>query len=557
MQARARRLALFLAPVLVTGGIAVVLVSYLRWLPARSVEDPPTFRYQPRKALEAGGFFTLAAGVRPWPATATLDRISDSWHRAGHKQIEALTEALAQPGISSQQKLQALLRKATLCNSEGEPLQAYEACVQARSLVEGDQTLAEQWLFTIIYFQRVTALRRAENENCIQCRGESSCILPISPAAVHTNPAGSRLAIEHFTEYLQQFPDDLEIRWLLNVAHMTLGEHPHKVDARNLLTLDRYNRSEFDIGRFRDVGALVSVNRFNQSGGAIMEDFDNDGLLDIVVTTIDQAQHMALYRNRGDGTFQDRTKQAGLTGQLGGLYCVQADYNNDGHMDIFIARGAWVPLPMRPSLLRNNGDGTFTDLTEKAGLLEAVNSNSACRADFDNDGFLDLFVCCERQPNRLYRNKGDGTFEEVAAKAGVQGNGTFCKGATWIDFDNDGYPDLFLNNYQGPAQLFGNNRDGTFTDVTKQMGIDGPQKGFSCWAWDYDNDGWLDTFATSYDRTLEDVVKGLIGQPHRSKPNKLYRNLQGKGFRDVTTEAGLDMVFATMGSNFGDFDNDG
>jgi hypothetical protein len=125
------------------------------------------------------------------------------------------------------------------------------------------------------------------------------------------------------------------------------------------------------------------------------------------------------------------------------------------------------------------------------------------------------------------------------------------------DYDNDGYPDLFLDHITGTAQLFHNNKNATFTDVTRSMGIDGPQQGFSCWAWDFDNDGWLDLFATSYDRTLGDVVKGMLGQPHARQSNRLYRNLQGKGFQDVTKEAGLDMVFATMGSNFGDFDNDG
>jgi hypothetical protein len=266
---------------------------------------------------------------------------------------------------------------------------------------------------------------------------------------------------------------------------------------------------------------------------------------------------MAFYRNKGDGTFQDRTKEAGLIGQLGGLYCVQADYNNDGHLDIFIPRGAWLRLPIRPTLLRNNGNGTFTDVTQEAGLLHPVNSNTAAWADFDNDGFLDLFVCCEKQPSRLYRNKGDGTFEDVTAKAKLDFDCRFCKGCSWIDFDNDGYPDLYLNNFIGSAQLFRNNRDGTFTDVTQAMGIDGPQFGFSCWAWDYDNDGWLDLFATSYDRSVEAVVKGMLGQPHDKQSNRLYRNLHGKGFKDVTKEAGLDMVFATMGSNFGDFDNDG
>src|SRR5207249_3781717 len=127
------------------------------------------------------------------------------------------------------------------------------------------------WLFTIIYFQGVTALRLGENENCIQCRGESSCILPIVPAAIHLNPQGSRLASKHFTEYLEQFPDDLGVRWLLNLAHMTLGEYPDKVDPRHVLRLDRWLNSEFNIGRFRDIGSQVGVNRLNEAGGAIMD----------------------------------------------------------------------------------------------------------------------------------------------------------------------------------------------------------------------------------------------------------------------------------------------
>jgi hypothetical protein len=158
----------------------------------------------------------------------------------------------------------------------------------------------------------------------------------------------------------------------------------------------------------------------------------------------------------------------------------------------------------------------------------------------------------------LYRNRRDGTFEEVSAKSGLGGLSS-CKGAAWIDHDNDGYPDLFLNflTYAHGARFFQNNRDGTFTDTSYSKGINGPIMGFSCWAWDYDNDGWLDIFATCYDRKLGAIVRGLQGLPHSRNSNRLYRNQQGQGFKDVTKEAGLDIVFATMGSNFGDFDNDG
>jgi hypothetical protein len=514
--------------------------------------------YKPRVMIDSSGYSIVSSRVKPWSPTASLEEIAAAYRNVGSNLIRALDQQMADPSLPDRVKIQYRVMRASLLNYEGEPGRAYETLSDTRTEIEADDAMAEEWLYTFIYFQGLTALRQGETDNCVMCRGESSCIIPIASSAVHTKRTGSQLAIHHFHEYLDRFPDDLEVRWLLNIAHMTLGEYPEKVNPRYLISLDRYTHSEFDIGRFRDVGHLVGVNRLNQAGGAIMEDFDGDGLLDIVVCSMDATEPMAFYRNKGDGTFEDRTKEAGLSGQLGGLYCVQTDYNNDGHPDIYVCRGAWLHYPMRPSLLRNNGNGTFTDVTAEVGLLDPVNSISASWADYDNDGWLDLFVCNETGPCRLFHNRGDGTFEEVAVRAGVSGGmlGGW-KGAAWIDIDNDGYPDLFVTNLTNTAFLYRNNRNGTFTDVTAAMGIDGPKGGFSCWAWDFDNDGYLDIFATSYDRTLGDVVKGLTGQPHARNSNRLFRNLGGKGFQDVTKETGLDMVFATMGSNFGDFDNDG
>jgi hypothetical protein len=516
---------------------------------------------KPRIDIDPSGFSPMVASVPPWDPAASLVTIAESWRQPGLNAIARLERARKTVGIPRDplESVSLLVIESTLFSSEGNPRRGYELLEEARSLVQKEDRLARDWLYTIIYLEGVAALRRGENDNCIDCRGESSCILPIAPAAVHSNPTGSRLAIRHFTEYLEKFPDDLEVRWLLNLAHMTLGEHPEGVDSRYRIALDRFRKSEFDIGKFRDIGHLTGVNRFNQAGGAIMEDFDGDGLLDVVVSSLDPTEALGVYRNKGNGVFEERGQAAGVTRQFGGLYCVQTDYNNDGRMDVYIPRGAWLPVPIRPSLLRNDGGGTFTDVTAEAGLLDPVNSNSAAWADYDNDGWLDLFVCCERQPNRLYHNRGNGTFEAVSIR-GTLGNSSrppMCKGAAWIDIDNDDYPDLFLNNLGGASQLFRNNRDGTFRDVTKPMGIDGPSYGFSCWAWDYDNDGWLDIFATCYDRSLADVVKGLMGQPHSRYSNGLFRNLKGRGFENKTKEAGLDMVFATMGSNYGDFDNDG
>ncbi len=530
---------------------------------ALALDSTPEFEevepagHQPRRPIETSGYRAVFDHIPAWRPDASLEEYAAAYQQAVPHGLAALDRELEDGGPAM---VPAFLQKASLFHAKGDPAAAYQVLEELERRITGTGQ-EHKWLYTVLFYKGVTALRIGENDNCVHCRGESSCIFPLSATAVHANPTGSRLAIEHFSAYLRQFPDDLEVKWLLNLAHMTLGEHPARVDPHHRLLLGAF-KSEFDIGAFRDVSHLVGLNRLNQSGGAIMEDFDNDGLLDLVVTSWAPNEPMAFYRNRGDGTFEDRTRAAGLSKQCGGLYCVQADYNNDGHMDIFVPRGSWLPLHLsqRPSLLRNNGDGTFTDVTREAGLLAPVDSTSAAWADYDNDGFLDLFVCCRRQPCRLYRNRGNGTFEEAAAGAGLA-NLTGALGAAWIDFDNDGYPDLFVNIDGGlgggAARLFRNNRNGTFTEVTREMGIDGPINGFSCWAFDFDNDGWLDILATSRSRSLVDVVRGMLNQPHDLPTAKLYRNLGGKRFQDVTRQAGLDRVYSPMGSNFGDFDNDG
>jgi hypothetical protein len=519
----------------------------------------PGVRYRPHALpLDPSGFKAVLFAVQPWKPDATLQEIAQHWDRGCDRGLAMVDQQLADPKLTRNGRFSLLYLEANLLSYKGEAKPAYEVLERLRSLVESDDRLAQSALGTVIYLQGVTALRRGENENCLNCLGDSACLLPISASAVHTNPIGSRLAIRHFTEYLRQFPESLEVRWLLNLAHMTLAEYPDKVDPGLRLDLDRFFHSEFDIGPFREVSHAAGLgDRMNVSGGAIMDDFDNDGLLDIVVTCSDPTRSMAFYHNAGDGTFADRTKEAGVSEQLGGLVCYQADYDNDGLLDIFIPRGAWHEWPMRPSLLHNLGGGRFADATQPAGLLDPVNSNAAAWADYDNDGLVDLFVACERQHHRLYRNRGDGTFEEVAARAGLRSTPErFAKGCTWLDYDNDGFSDLFINNLLDDARLYHNERDGRFVEVTTSQGIDGP-KGFSCWSWDYDNDGWLDIFAVYYNRPIDEVLRGMLGQPLDQPGNRLYRNLQGKGFQDVTVATGLDVFFASMGSNFADFDNDG
>lgn len=513
-------------------------------------------RFQPRFQVDAGGYSFIVDQVKSWPPDASLRDVAAAWENAGENSIQEIDQMLKQP-LPLEEAIRLRAMRACCWNYEGQPEKALELLADLRSSLDDDLQLAEATLYTVVYLQGVTSLRLGETENCVMCRGENSCILPLSPAAVHTMPRGSRQAIEYFTEYLEQFPDDLEVRWLLNIAHMTLDEYPAQVDPKFRISLDHYNTNEHGIGKFRDVGHLLGINRLNMAGGAILDDFDNDGLLDIVFSSLDVAQPMALYLNRGDGTFEDRSQEAGFLEQLGGLNCTQADYDNDGLVDIYVPRGAWLQNPIRPSLLRNRGGGTFDDVTQESGLLHPINSNAAQFADYDNDGWLDLFVCGEVQPSRLYRNLGTGKFEDVTDKSGLGNLPGMWKGISWFDYDNDGFPDLFLNDLNGTARLFHNQKNGAFADATAELQLNGPEHGFACWSWDYDNDGWLDIFATSYDRRLGDTVQGLLGRPHERKQSKLYRNVGGTRFEDVTEAVGLTECFQTMGCNFGDFDNDG
>jgi len=405
----------------------------------------------------------------------------------------------------------------------------------------------------------IAYLHKSEMDNDVYRHPGDQCIFPprsFPPQANRsfTKLASSEKAIEYLLKYLQRKPDALDVRWMLNLAYMTLGKYPAGVPSQYLTSPTSFESAE-DVGHFVDVAPAAGINLYSMSGGLIVDDFERNGLFDVVTSDFGQCASMHYFHNNGDGTFSDRTAQAGLADQLGGLNLIQTDYNNDGCLDIFVLRGAWE-FPQRPSLLRNNCDGTFTDVTAASGLNLPMQTQTGVWADIDNDGYLDLFVGNENGPSHLYRNKGDGTFEDISHAAGMD-RAAFTKGVVAGDYDNDGYVDFYVSNLNGDNFLYHNNHDGTFTDVARQAGVQKPWQSFAAWFFDYDNDGWPDLFVTSYYVSVDESIRSYLGLAPNAETLKLYKNLGNGKFRDVTAEVGLDRVLMPMGANFGDIDNDG
>jgi ASPIC/UnbV protein/PPIC-type peptidyl-prolyl cis-trans isomerase-like protein/VCBS repeat protein len=404
----------------------------------------------------------------------------------------------------------------------------------------------------------IAYLHKSEMENGEYRNPGDRCLFPPHlgvPYPAFLKKEDSEKAIQYLLQYLASKPDDLDVKWLLNLSYMTLGQYPKGVPSKYLLPPSIFESKE-NIGRFVDVASAAGLKVFSEAGGVIVDDFENNGLLDVVMSTKDYCQSLRYFHNNGDGTFTERTEQAGLQNILGGLNMVQADYNNDGCMDILVLRGGWE-FPMRKSLLRNNCDGTFTDVTEKSGLAASVTATqTAVWADIDNDGFVDLFIGNENGPSQLFRNKGDGTFEDISHAAGVD-KVAFTKGVVAADYDQDGYMDFYVTNYFGGNFLYHNNHDRTFTEVGKQAGVQEPQRSFAAWWFDYNNDGWPDLYVSTYYGSVEEVLRTYLGQPHTVETMKIYKNLGNGTFEDATKEVGLDKVFMPMGSNFGDVNNDG
>lgn len=418
----------------------------------------------------------------------------------------------------------------------------------------------------------MACLRMGERTNCVKSHSGESCVFPIAGRGIHADKAGSRRAIAVYEQLLSEDPTDLESRWLLNLAYMIIGEYPQSVPGPLLIDgLDADTAA--GVKPFTDVAMAVGLNVNNMAGGSIIDDFNNDGYLDIVSSSWGLQQQMHYCRNNANGSFSDVTIASGLQQFTGGLNIMQTDYNNDGFKDIFVLRGAWKgKFGKEPnSLLRNNGDGTFTDVTREAGLLSFHPTQTATWADFNNDGWLDLFIGNETSerdelhPCELYINDKTGHFTEQAARANCAVV-AFVKGVTSGDYDKDGLPDIFVSTLGGSKVLLKNitGRDGQviFADMTEQAGLAGLRtRTFPTWFFDYDNDGWLDILVSGYEfeqsLAFYAALEGLHRETGPSGKLFLFRNKGNGSFEEVSQHAGLHRLVFAMGANFGDIDNDG
>ena len=344
-------------------------------------------------------------------------------------------------------------------------------------------------------------------------------------------------------------------------------------------------------GHFTEVGRQAGFTRTGWAQASCVGDYDNDGKPDLLVTYYGPN---SLYRNRGDGAFSDVTAAAGLpvSGTRWGSGCAFIDYDRDGYLDIFVANYVDLDLAKTPkpgssqncewkgmvvacgprglpmahnALYHNNRDGTFTDMSEKAGILAPGGRYGlgVVVADFDNDGWPDIYVACDQTPSLLYRNRHDGTFEERGDAAGVAYNADgrlqAGMGVAVADYDGNGFLDLAKTNFSGDRpSLYRNEGGGFFEDLSERAGLGkNLLLGWGITFLDVDEDGWPDLVIAN-GHFYPEVDRSNIGETYRQK-TLLYRNLRDGNFADVTASAGPGFTAArpSRGMATGDLDGDG
>lgn len=449
-----------------------------------------------------------------------------------------------------------------------------EAIVELQKLIDKfvKNNIDKKNIYNLKRLLAVAYMRLGEQDNCIAKNNSESCIIPIKGEGVYSLKKGSESAISIYKEMLRENPNDLESLWMMNIAYMTLGEYPEKVPSQWRIPESVF-QSDFTLPAFKNVANHLGINTLGLSGGSCVDDFNNDGLLDIIASSWGVNDQVKIFFNNGDGTFKDHTEESGIKGITGGLNMIHADYNNDGFKDVLILRGAWFADNgrMPNSLLKNNGDGTFSDVTFESGLFSRYPTQTACWADFNNDGWLDLFIGNEgsskiNAPCELFLNE-KGVFKNITDQAKLSQIQGVVKGVTAGDVNNDGWPDIYVSILGQANQLLLNRGVSQetpnlqFINIASKVGVQEPVESFPTWMWDYDNDGFLDIFVGAYNISAqnpsEKLAYNLLGNEVKAFVPKLFRNNGNGTFSEMSEKMGLTEPIFAMGSNFGDLDNDG
>lgn len=536
----------------------------------------PAARSQMKSCCEPEGV-VLVSAVKQTPATLRMAQILDSVARAASPEDFLLTNgakaALYKTRLATEKdpdkQLTLYFKYAVELLNAGDTEKSISVLNHIISSLKLDQQDITADYKPIFDQLAIAYMRKGELENCAANHNPQSCIIPIQGDGIHKLPTGSQRAIELYKAILNKFPGDMQSRYLLNLAYMTLGKYPAEVPQQWLIDAGAFKQNTSTHIVLKDVAASKGVDMNGLAGGCVVEDLDNDGLPDIMASSQGLADHIRYMRQQKDGSFKTETVTAGLVGLTGGLNLIHADYNNDGLADIVVLRGGWLGKNARfPfSLIKNNGNNNFEDVTIEAGLYSPAPTQTASWGDFNNDGWLDLFVGHEDYPSQLFINE-KGKFRDVTDRYGLNIN-KFVKGCVWGDINNDGFPELFVS-VLGEPNILWLNKAGSkpgeriFEDISQRAGIAEPLVSFPTFFFDFNNDGFQDLFVSGYGTRSKankpaaaDAANEMLGLPFLSEHPHLYRNNGNNTFSDVSKEYGVDKVSFTMGCNFGDIDNDG
>ncbi|MSR84467.1 MAG: tetratricopeptide repeat protein [Candidatus Latescibacteria bacterium] len=345
-------------------------------------------------------------------------------------------------------------------------------------------------------------------------------------------------------------------QWNLRLAYLAAyGIYPGDLTEHYQIHL--YPIAEKSPVHFTDVAPATGVDKLGRNRGGAWGDYDADGDLDLFTVGI-QIPH-SLFRNDG-GRFADIAREAGLYDPRGGWSATCADYDNDGDLDLYATRDGWEGSAPN-SLYQNQGNGIFKEVSAEAGVDDPDDTFMAGWADYDNDGWVDLYTCDGMTgtdaANKLYHNEGNGRFTDQAAQAGVALKGKSL-GMAFGDYDRDGDQDLYVADVANPNTLFRNEGNGRFVDITQKAEVGKPvQGGYVTFFFDADDDGDLDLFVSAMAYYEHFVESQITGRSAHSAHASLYRNDGHDTFTDVAESQGLTRSFGSMGAGWGDVDYDG